>query len=452
MHRMVPILALLTAGLGQSDALQAGVYNLDPPRQDLGGYAQVNALNPVWPVWVHLGELRAVHDAAVDKTKPPKADSPRVAYEKQLTALESRQREGILTSSDRVNLGACLIRLGRFTQARASLEASLRAVDPDSSCRFLLLLNLASAYQEDDALLQRALDLQTQALRSWPAVFPGWNRWESSWYRRAEQYVLTLMRLRQREQLRNQGRPVNGLPPLDELFGNVRFVGRSGEYEAGGIAFEQWNRLPVDAEKIVVQLLLWRPLDTRLNWLYGELLNARGQVDWAFSVLDFCKQMGLNRELRQHHLILREAVKPYKDLFADSSGMGENLRKQALLLWMLAPRGTKLAPAIGAAAAEIGGMAAFAEPANLSLEPAAPLSPSARETESVAASMALPDWRQLTASFAAGMVIAVLGMFQWQQWRRQRRVGASERADAAEPFTSPGTIAESSRYSRPTDG
>lgn len=452
MRQIVLILAMLTAGLAQTGALQAGVYNLDPPRQDLSGYAQVNALNPVWPVWVHLGELRAVHDAAVDKTKPPKADSLRVAYEKQLIALEARQRDGILTSSDRVNLGACLIRLGRFNQARESLEASLRVVDPGSSYRFLLQLNLASAYQEDDALSQRAIDTQTQALRSWPAVFPGWNRWESDWYRHAEHFALTLMRLRQREQIRNQGRPVNGLPPLDDLFGNVRFLGRSGEYEAGGIAFEQWNRLPVDAEKIVVQLLLWRPLDTRLNWLYGELLNGRGQVDWAFSVLDFCKQMGVNRELRQHHLILRESVKPYKELFTDSTGMGENLRKQALLLWMLAPRGAQLAPAMGGAASESGGVAASAEPANLGLEPSSSPSPNARGTEGVSSGTALPDWRQLTVSFITGMVVTVLGMFQWQQWRRQRRVSASERDGAAEHFTSPGTIAESSRYSRPTDG
>lgn len=452
MRRMVVTWTMLMAGLAQAGTLQAGVYNLDPPSKDLNGYAQVNALDPVWQVLVHLGELRSVHDAAVDKTKPPKADSLRVAYEQQLAALEARQREGILTPADRINLGACLIRMGCLAKAREVLEASLRAVDPNSSARFLLMLNLASAYQEDDALLHRAIEWQTQALRSWPVVFPGWNRWESSWYRHAEQYALTLMRLRQREQIRNQGRPLDGLPALDELFGNVRFVGRGGEYEAGGIAFEQWNRLPIDAEMVVVQLLLWRPLDTRLNWLYGELLNMRGQVEWAFSVLDYCQQMGFNRELRQHHLVLRDAVKVYKELFTDKTGLGENLRKQALLLGSLAPRGALLGPPIGAAAIEIGGVAASADPAEL----AAPRKSSdvleAQAPKGAVARMSLPDWRQLAISFVAGLIVAVLGMLQWQQWRRHRRFAAAARSSNTEHFTSPGPIAESSRYSRPTDG
>jgi hypothetical protein len=451
MRRNVVTWAILMAGLAQAGALQAGVYNLDPPRKYPSDFAQVNALDPVWQVLVHLGELRSVHDSAVDKNQPPKADSLRVAYEKQLAALELRKNAGILTPSDRINLGACLIRMGRLTEARERLEESLRVVDPNSSSHFLLMLNLASAYQEDDALLQRAIDLQTQALRSWPVVFPGWNRWESNWYRHAEHYALTLMRLRQRELIRNQGRPLNGLPPLDELFGSVRFVGRSGEYEAGGIAFEQCNRMPVDAEMIVVQLLLWRPLDTRLNWLYGELLNMRGQVDWAFSVLDFCQKMGLNRELRQHHLVLRDAVPAYKELFTDKTGVGENLRKQALLLASLAPRSVLLAPPLGVAANEIGSVVASADPAELAAMQKSSGALEAQAWDAPAARSALPDWRQLTVSFVAGLVVAVLGMLQWQQWRRHRRV-ATARSSSTEPFTSPSSIAESSRYSRPTDG
>ncbi|HZV03807.1 MAG TPA: tetratricopeptide repeat protein [Gemmataceae bacterium] len=416
MRRIVLSAAILMGILAQAGSLQAGVYNLDAPRKYPRDYAQVNALDPIWRVLVHLGELRAVHDAA---KAPYKADSLRAAYEKQLADLETRQRDGLLTPTDRVNMGACLIRMGRFPKARELLEESLRVVPPDDSVYFLLLLNLASAYQEDDALLQRAIDLQTQGLRNWPAMFPGWNRWESSWYRHAEQYALTLMRLRQREQIRNGGRSVNELPPLDDLFGNVRFVGSSGNYEAGGIAFEQWNKLPVDAERIVLQLLLWRPLDPRLNWLYGELLNARGQVDWAFSVLDFCKQLASNRELRQHHVVLRESVNAYKVLFADSSGPGDNLRKQ--LLWSLSPRGALLAPAIGVAANEIGGVAASANPA-ISTEALAPAERSTTQgTPAPRLGTALPDWRQLAVSFITGMVVAVLGILQWQQWRRHRR-------------------------------
>jgi tetratricopeptide (TPR) repeat protein len=424
MRRIIARAALLLGGLSQAGSLQAGVYNLTPPAKYPSDYAQVNALDPIWRVLMHLGELRAVHDAA---KAPNQADSLRAAYEKLHAKLEERQRDGMLTPTDRVNLGACLIRMGRYPKAREVLEESLRVVPQDSSVYFLLVLNLASAYQEDDALLQRAIDLQTQALRSWPALFPGWNRWESTWYHHAEQYALTLMRLRQREQLRIQGRSLNELPSLDPLFGDVRFVGSSGTYEAGGIAFEQWSKLPVEAEMIVLQLLLWRPHDPRLNWLYGELLNVRGQVDWAYSVLDFCKQLASNRELRQHHLVLRESVPLYKELYADSTGSGENLRKQALLLWLVSPRGGLLGPALGIAANEIGGVAASTDPAVLSIGSQSSESSTSRSVDASRSGSAprsgtaLPDWRQLTVSFITGVVVAILGLLQWQQWRRPRR-------------------------------
>lgn len=440
MRRIVLSMALLMGG----GSLQAGVYNLDPPSKYPSDFAQVNTLDPIWRVLVHLGELGAVHDAA---NVPPKddslraayekkkADSLRAAYEKQLAKLEQRQRDGTLTPRERIRLGACLIRMGRYPKARAIMEESRRVVPPDSPLHFLLLLNLASAYQEEDALLQRAIDLQTAALGSWPPLVPGWSRWESAWYRRAEHYALMLMRLRQREQIRNQGRTVGELPPLDELFGNVRFVGHSGQYEAGGIAFEQWNRLPADAEKIALQLLLWRPLDVRLKWMYGELLNVRGQVDWAFSVLDSCKSLASNRELRRHHLVLRESVDPYKWLFVDSTGSGEDRRKQALLLWTLAPRGALMAPAIGIAANESAGVASATDFTVLSGMPEpTPQTSDAPEAEPPRSGMALPDWRQLTVSFLAGAVVALLGVFQWQQWRRHRRMDSTLPARTSEHF------------------
>jgi hypothetical protein len=439
---MVLSMAMLLGGGMQAGTLQAGVYNLDPPRNDPSDYArkdpiyrQFDSGEGIRRMLMYLGELRAVHDAA-NLPVEVKDRSLRGAYEKQLAALEKRQSEGTLTPADRVNLGDCLIRMGRLTQARAVLEESLRVVPPDSPVQFLLLLNLASAYQEEDALLQRAIDLQTQALRSWPKFFPGWNRWELAWYHRAEHYALTMMRLRQREQIRNQGRYANELPPLDDLFGNVRFVGASGQYETGGIAFDQWERLPADAEKIVLQLLFWRPLDPRLNWLYGELLNARGQVEWAFSVLDYCTQLASNRELRQHYAVLRESLNAYKELFVDNSGLGEDRRKQALLLWLVAPRGALLAPTIGSAANECGGFVTL-DPALRATRGSFPVRPpggGAQGADAPRSGVVLPDWRQLTVSFLTGVVVAVLGVFQWQQWRRNRRVASTVPSSAAEHF------------------
>ncbi|HEY7310146.1 MAG TPA: tetratricopeptide repeat protein [Gemmataceae bacterium] len=420
MRRTLLSLAILMGGLTQAAPLRAGVYNLNEPRKYPSDYVQVNSLDPVKQVLLHLGELRAVDDRTVNPQFPPGPDSLRVAYENQLASLQERKRAGTLSPTDRVNLGACLLRLGRFNAAREALEESLRAVPRDHPARFLLLLNLASAYQEDETLLQRAIDTQRQALRAWPDLWPGWNRWERSWYHRAEEYALMVMQLRQREAIRNQGRPAAEFPRFYELFPKVQFVGRDGEYEAGGIAFEQVNQLPADAEMIVLQLLLGRPLDNRLFWLYGELLNVRGQIEWAFSVLDALDKFGwANRDLRRHHRILRDALPAYEQLFVDPSQSGENQRLQAQLLWALAPRGALLPPGIGLAANEVGGVAAGAftgkQMDNFPVQ--APLPPMAQSAD------ALPDWRHLTVSFLTGIVVAVLAVLQWQQWRRRSTNG-----------------------------
>lgn len=462
MRRIVLSLAILF-GLGQLAPLQAGVYNLAPPRKYPSDYTETHMPQALKLVLAYLLELRAVRDTPVNLQQPAPPGTLRDSYLKQLADLEQKRKEGVLTVVDRINLGACLIRLGREAKAQEVLEESLRQVSGGEALRGLLLLNLAAACQEDDSLLQRALQLQREALKSWPALVPGWNRKESAWFRRVEQYVLTLMELRNREAILRGGRPPREQLPPDLLFPQeerdlakkVQFVGESGEYEAGGIAWKQFERLPADADRIVLQLLLWRPSDIRLLWLYGELQNAQGKVDSSFQILNNQirdQDQWRNRELDRHIRVLRDGLAAYRELFVDSSsGFGDNLRKQALLLWLLAPRGALLAPPLGAAVNEVGGVAAFADPADLNVE-----RPSLRAQEVVAAEAApsgtaLPDWRQLGVSFVAGMVVALLWMFQWQQWRRHRRFAAA-RSNAVEHFPSPGDIAGTSRYSRPADG
>jgi tetratricopeptide (TPR) repeat protein len=444
------ILLSLTFVLANAGLARAGVYNLDEPRKYPSDFMQVNTLDPVKQVMIHLAELRAIDDRAVNPQFPAGPDSLRVAYEKQLAGLH--EKRDALSDIDRVNLGACLIRMGRFNEARAALGEALRVVPADSPARFLLLLNLAAAYQEDNDLLQRAIDLQRQALRAWPRLWAGWNRWENTWYRHAEEYALTVMQLRQRELIRSQGRSAAEFPRYYELFPQVHFVGASGEYEAGGIAFEQVNRLPADAEMIVLQLLLWRPLDNQLYWLYGELLNVRGQVDWAFAVLDYLtSQLRLgNRELRQHQRILRESLPLFEKLFTDPTESGDNRRLQAALLWALAPRGTLGAPGIGSAANELGGAAAAAfagMPSDSRYEPAP------RGGAPAATSALLPDWRHITVSFLTGIVVAVLAALQWRQWRRPRRSAVPIGPPAVDSYSHRGEIVSpSSSYSRPADG
>jgi tetratricopeptide (TPR) repeat protein len=422
MRPIVLSAAMLMSGL---TPLRAGVYNLDPPRKYPSDYVLPNVSQPLNLVIDHLNELRK---ARISPQNPSQSSALRLDYEKQRAQLEAKRRQGTLDAVDRVNLSGCLIRLGEFAAAQQWLEEDLRLVPRDSAFRPLLLLNAAAACQEDESLWQRALELQREALESWPALLPGWNRAQSSWFRHVEEYSLHLMRLRNRERLIRGSQPIRESLPPDLLFPKeevepskrVQFQGASGQYEAGGIAWKQWERLPADAEQVVLQLLLWRPLDPRLFWLFGELLNARGQVDSAHDVLYRVRKNDLwrNRDLDRHIRVLSDALAPYRELFVDSAGMGENRRKQALLLWSLAPRGASLAPPIGILANEVGGVAASTNPTDLSAGRQFPEMSISQGADAPRSASALPDWRQLTISFITGAVVAALCLLQWRQWRR----------------------------------
>jgi tetratricopeptide (TPR) repeat protein len=373
---MLLSLAILT----WADPLRAGVYNLDPPKSGYpSDFVQATARNPSTAL-DYLGELRASDDRAPNATNP-KPTSLRAAYLRQAAELEVKQKEGSLSPEDRVSLGACLLRMGRIPQATAVLEEAERVVPADAPCRCFLLANLASAYQENDDLLQRAIDTQQQALKMWPVQWPKWKPGEGLWYRRAETYALKLMRLRQAEQRLAVGR-ASDFQTVDALFPGVRFVGPKGDYEAGRIDFALWNELPFDAESIVLQLVFWRPFDDRLYWQYGELLNAGGRVDFAYRVLNELfagRQRTQQREIQQHYRILRTA--------RESAAESANPMTADWGLWLGGPR----------------------EEQN-----------SAPPSEPAPARGALPDWRLITVSFATGMVVAVLAVLQWQQWRRRR--------------------------------
>ncbi len=389
MRRIVPAGVILLGVLAQAGSVQAGVYNLNPPRKYRSDYTQTHAPQDPKLLVSYLTELRAIVDPPQSPSQAPPKGSLRESYLQQFAQLETKRKEGSLGVADQVNLSACLIRRGRFAEAHQLLEGWLRQVPRDHPLRVLLLLNLAAAYQEDESLLQRGIEIQREALVSWPALVPGWSREEWTWYRHVEQYTLELMQLRNRERVLRGDRPSREQLTPDKLFPReerdvakrVQFVGESGEYEAGRIAWTQWERLPADAEPVVLQLLIWRPQDVRLLWLYGELLNARGKVDGAYFVLNDRvrdQDRWRNRELDRHVRVLSEA----------------------------------LARASSGAANEIDDAAASANPDSLSGRLTAPESRSG---------VALPDWRQLAVSFLTGVVVAVLGVLQWQQWRRPRR-------------------------------
>jgi hypothetical protein len=311
----VGVLVLL-AWLGAGASARAGVY-FTPEGPSY--------LLPVEKLKLWVGELRgiAVPLEKQDPSGPVRASdlrkaaaqalrgSLRARYLGEAARLKEKQEAGGLSTVDRVDLGACYLRMGRPNEAIEVLEAGDRT-------HFLILANLASAYHAINEF-DRAISYQKQALDAWPPVWAGWNGAEWQFYRRVERYYLELLRGRLREHLRNAGRPVR---TLDALFVRgtepVRFIGPSGRYEAGALKQDMADALPPDAYSIVLQLVLWLPGDDRLYYLLGELLNSVGQVEMAYEVLDeLCSNArgaGKLEEIIQHRRVLAGAYRAMKEL------------------------------------------------------------------------------------------------------------------------------------------
>jgi tetratricopeptide (TPR) repeat protein len=227
-----------------------------------------------------------------------------------------------LPVGERIDLGAALVRLRKYEEAVRVLQRG----DAQDRGNYLLLANLATAYylagQE-----RRAVEAVTDARLSWPTDWGklskekqamlhqqlGWDEKQFAWYRKAETYFQKLLRLRLRESQRQQAKGTGPADDLDDLFDSggtsprpVRFVGEGGKYEAGKIAAAERDKLPGDALLIVEQLLVWMPNDLRLYWLLGELYNAQGDVTSALAIFDDLVAKGSRfPELREHRRILQ---------------------------------------------------------------------------------------------------------------------------------------------------
>ncbi len=374
---------------------RAGVYHSGP---------QV-PLPPLHQLRLAVGQVRAVR--TVRGSPPAVPGSLRDKYERRARELEAQDREGWLPTLDRVDLGACYLRMGREPEAVRVLEAGDRK-------HFMVLANLATAYHAIGQL-DRAIAYQRQAIDAWPAVWAGWSDAELQRYRRADRYYLTLLQLRYREQLRPGRQPARATT-VDELFPKVRFVGSSGHYEAGGFAQASRDEVPEDAILIALQLVVWLPFDDRVYWLLGELLNASGSVQAAYDVLDelvYARRMDA-RELAQHRQVLRDAAMAYKAWLEPGT--------QLSLLCALSP------PAAGGLNRAGAPWAAQFKP-QLSAGPAlGPGGGGGGETAPPPPPNWLPDWRPLGVGFGAGVVVALLGALQWREWRRKRPAPVPARA------------------------
>jgi tetratricopeptide (TPR) repeat protein len=283
--------------------------------------------------------------------------------------LQAKALMGRITLQERVDWSAYLIRLRKYDEAVQVLDSAAT----QERQNFMLFANLATAHQLAGRL-DRALAYLQQVKLLWPASWTGLTKQQLDWFRTAEQYHLELVKLRYRELA---GRPTGKTAAhetLDDLF-HVRFVGESGQYEAGKLAERERAKLPADALAVVQQLSIWLPDDTRLYWLLGELYNAKGDIEAAAKIFDDC--VGNARrfsaaDLRAHRLIVQEA----KPKVANS------------LLDVAADRGS------------------------------APQHAPPRES----AASWLPDRRQLVAvGSLAALAVAIFGYFQIREMRRRRR-------------------------------
>ena len=198
MRRMGIALAALalTAGLGR-----AGVYDLDDPLP------------------LRLPPLPTNHDqirlvlAPLRIAAQPRLPNQERPYDQQAAELE-KKAPGALTTRDRIDLGACYLRMNRPNDA-------IRVLSEADQRNAFVLANLAVAYQAINEL-RGAVEKETDALAAWPSIQPGWNEGQLAWYRRVEGYYLKLLIARL-----NEPRPVKG---MDNLFGTPV---HPGAYEAG---------------------------------------------------------------------------------------------------------------------------------------------------------------------------------------------------------------------------
>jgi tetratricopeptide (TPR) repeat protein len=216
----------------------------------------------LWPVPQSFREFQpTIGDLRTVASEKPGNPTIKELYVNRAKDLQSKL--ATLTPLERVELGACLLRLNKPDQA---IEVLRPAVSKDAT-GFMALANLAVAYQALE-IYDRAIDSEEQALSQWPDSPPkGFSKEQWAWYRRVEKYHLLLLKLRQREKLQDARRPATD---VDALFFRFEFRGDRRPYRPGPLGPDHWfAEAPADAVAIVKQLLVWLPLDNRLYWLLG---------------------------------------------------------------------------------------------------------------------------------------------------------------------------------------
>jgi hypothetical protein len=397
--RGLSVAAVLAVWLLPASPARAGVYNTEERLLDLVFGHPNNYTRSV------LKLQQVVAEALENDPKSARNEVlQRVKYYEQELA------EGRLPLQGKVNLSAYYIRLNQPEKAVALLEALPRAQRD-----FMAWSNLATASQLAGNL-ERAEAYLTEALDHWPQVSVDTDSWRLNWLRVAEKYHLALIRARLREQRQAPGAPQS----VDAIFPNLRFVGPSGQYEAGLLAANQWSHLPATHTEIVKLLVLWMPHDARLRWLLAEIVNANGDAEGALEMMNELadvRKFG-NPEFAAHQRELRHA-----------KGMADHLQRLRPRFLeekvkVIAPVGGILpsgpAAALEAAATVVALEKVYTEPLperEYDLAPAPTDSPATAPAPSAGWT---PEWRQIAVSFVAGVIVAALLSLQLRELRKRK--------------------------------
>jgi tetratricopeptide (TPR) repeat protein len=351
-----------------------------------------------------------------------KVTTPEARRYQLLAALAAESPAAKMDDETRLNLGAYLIRVGKYDAAGKVLNP-LKFQDRKN---FLAYSNLATA---DFLLGVEKKDLRTldnasvnlgAALSYWPKDYSklpeekrkwleriGWGEAQLKKFHRAEVYFQKLIRSRRQPTKHPLGDDV------DALFGEpgkpVRFVGESGKYEAGKLAAAERAKLPPDALEIVEQLVLWMPQDMRLNWLLGELFNSQGDYEAALEIFK-----GIGVTSKYHHEVW--GLFRYK-----APGVTD--------LDTLGEIGSKNKPGYAPLLLEhIRVLLAHQEQQNAKLQPVQrdPQPPpqhgkTPTKPPETVGDDSLIDVRTLGVGFGIGLVVAFLGFWQYHEVRRRRQ-------------------------------
>ena len=310
---------------------------------------------------------------------------------------------------DRVNLGACYLRMNRPNDALRVLRRPTRTIFSSKP---------TSPPPTRPNELDQAVAYEEQTLAAWPSIQPGWSNVELGWYRRVEGFYLKLLQFRLAERdadEREFNQPNRPWDKMDDLFGKPRPAPAAiikpascrGSY---GANFRR------TATPLCAQFLVWFPNDDRLYWQLGEIMNSIGLVREAIKVFDDLSNRDLNgvRKFRQHRRVLKESLDVANAL---ASAYGNDHarfhREFQRIMAEIAPPGLLLPPG-GGNLADATGMAVIVQ---AETPPAAAAAPPTRPTPTSGWQFA---WKPTLVGFAAGVIVAVLAALQWMEWRRRR--------------------------------